>query len=63
MSESLEQRKKRFLEEMVMAAGATGFTGAADGDGPVAGYDPVMGSKTPLDRALKGLKKKRKKKS
>ena len=60
MSESLEQRKKRLLDEM-MAAGAGGFTGAAAAEGPVAGYDPVMS--TPLDRALKRVKKKRKKKS
>ena len=45
MSESLEQRKKRFLEEMVMVL-VYGFTGEADAKGPVAGYDPVMGSKT-----------------
>ena len=62
MSESLEQRKKRMLDEM-MSVGAAGFSGAAPAEGPNAGYDPVMGSKTPLDRALKGLKKKRKKKS
>jgi hypothetical protein len=42
MAESLEQRKQRLLDEM-MAAGAAGFTGAADPAGPVAGYDPVMG--------------------
>ena len=42
MSESIEQRKQRILDEM-MSAGAAGFTGAADPAGPVAGYDPVMG--------------------
>lgn len=62
MSESLEQRKKRILDEM-MSVGAAGFSGASPDEGPTAGFDPVMGSKTPLDRALKGLKKKRKKKS
>lgn len=62
MSESIEQRKQRLKEEM-MSAGAAGFTGAADAEGPVAGYDPVMGSKTPLSRALGRLKKKRRKKS
>ncbi|QBP06184.1 structural protein [Synechococcus phage S-B68] len=59
MSESLEQRKQRLLDEM-MAAGAGGFTGAAAPEGPTAGYDPVMSQ--PIDRALSKLKKKKKKK-
>ena len=58
MSESLEQLKRRLLDEM-MAAGAAGFTGAADPTGPVAGYDPVMTS--PMKKFDKTLAQRRKK--
>jgi hypothetical protein len=63
MSESIEQRKQRLLDEM-MAAGAAGFTGASPAEGPTAGFDPVMGltKRSPLDKALKRLKRKKKKK-
>jgi len=42
------------LNEM-MTAGAGGFSGAADAEGPVAGYDPVMGP--PCDEKKKKKKK------
>ena len=57
---SLEERKKQLLDEM-MAAGAGGFTAAAPAEGPVAGFDPVMGKDTKLDKVLRRKKKKDKK--
>jgi hypothetical protein len=33
------------VREEMMASGQSGFTGAADPKGPVAGFDPVMGLK------------------
>ena len=39
-----------------MSAGNGGFTGAADAEGPVAGYDPVMGQE---DKVIKKHKKKK----
>ena len=56
---SLSERKSRIfsdIKEEMMAAGATGFTGAAAPEGPVAGYDPLM------QKADKVIKKHRKKK-
>ena len=56
---SLSERKSRIFKEIkeeMMAAGATGFTGAAAPEGPVAGYDPLM------QKADKVIKKHRKKK-
>ena len=49
---SLSERKQRLIDEM-MAADAGGFTGSAPAEGPVAGYDPVMG---------KDIKRRKKKK-
>ncbi len=60
---SLEERKRRLLDEM-MSAGAGGFSGSADPAGPVAGFDPVMGPprrRSPLDKVLSKVKKKKKK--
>ena len=55
---SLSERKQRLLDEM-MAAGTGGFTAAAPAEGPVAGYDPVMGGPVKrIDKTLKKLKKK-----
>ena len=59
MSESLEQRKRRLLDEM-MSAGAVGFTGAAPAEGTVAGFDPIMGGV--VKKYEKGASKRRKKK-
>lgn len=53
---SLSKRKQSLLDEM-MAAGAVGFTGAAPAEGPVAGYDPILGGKT--SKILKKHKKRR----
>ena len=53
---------KELTENAMMVAGDGGFTGAADPQGPVAGYDPVMGNGL-LKRTLTNLKKKRKKKT
>ena len=58
---SLSDRKRMFMEslrEEMMAAGNGGFTGAADAEGPVAGYDPMMGK---TDNILRRHKKKKKK--
>lgn len=57
---SLEERKQRFLDEM-MSAGAVGFTGAADPAGPVAGFDPVMTMASNMKKFDKVLAKRRKK--
>lgn len=56
---SLSERKARIfqqIKEEMMAAGAGGFTGAADAEGPVAGYDPVMGLKKKHDKKKKEVK-------
>ncbi|WNL51079.1 hypothetical protein SCREM2_gp160 [Synechococcus phage S-CREM2] len=56
---SLSERKSRIfkdIKEEMMAAGATGFTGAAAPEGPVAGYDPLMGK---TDKVLKKHRKKK----
>ena len=53
---SLSERKARIFQQVkeeMMAAGAGGFTGAADAEGPVAGYDPVMGLKKKHDKKKK----------
>ena len=53
---SLSERKARIFQQVkeeMMAAGAGGFTGAADPAGPVAGYDPVMGLKKKHDKKKK----------
>ena len=48
---SIQERLDNLIAEMDgcascgMTAGDGGFTGDADPEGPVAGYDPVMGSK------------------
>ena len=47
---SLSERKKQFLEDCcgggpTMSGGDAMYTGGADADGPVAGYDPMMGKK------------------
>ena len=56
---SLSERKARIFQQVkeeMMAAGAGGFTGAADAEGPVAGYDPVMGLKKKHDKKKKEVK-------
>ena len=56
---SLSERKARIFQEVkeeMMAAGAGGFTGAAAPEGPVAGYDPVMGLKKKHDKKKKEVK-------
>lgn len=53
---------KELTEDAMMVAGDGGFTGDADPQGPVAGYDPVMGNGL-LKRTLSKLKKKKKKSS
>ena len=57
---SLEERKRYILEDGCAACGGMsvgdgGFSGAADPEGPVAGYDPLMG-------AVNRVRRKRKKK-
>ena len=55
---SLSERKSKLFEDIkeeMMTAGNGGFTSAAPAEGPVAGYDPVMGK---VDRVLKKRKKK-----
>lgn len=68
--ESLEQRKKTFLEDCcggggmgggdaggpTMSVGADGFSGASPDQGPRAGYDP-------LQRTLKKLRNNKKRRS
>lgn len=56
---SIEERKRKLLDEM-MSAGAGGFSAAAPAEGPVAGFDTVMGA--PIDRAIKKVRKKKDKK-
>ena len=51
---SIEERKKKLLEEM-MTAGAAGFTSAAPAEGPVAGFDPLMQK---FDKILRRRRKK-----
>lgn len=56
---SLSERKSRIfkdIKEEMMTAGAAGFTGAAAPEGPVAGYDPLMGK---TDKVLKKHRKKK----
>ena len=62
MSESLSERKKRFLEDCcgcgpTMSGGDAMYTGGADPEGPVAGYDPTLGGKkrkkSPVEMAKK----------
>ena len=61
---SIQERIDRIIEEVggvsfgAMRVGADGFQASADPNGPVAGYDPVMGK---VDRFLKKRKKKKKK--
>ena len=57
---SLEERKQELLDEM-MTAGAAGFSSAAPAEGPVAGYDPMLGSSKMLSKFDKMLAKRRKK--
>ena len=48
---SLADRKKAFLEDCcggggpTMSMGGDGYQGAAPAEGPMAGFDPVMGGK------------------
>jgi hypothetical protein len=49
VSEETDKRLNQFFEEMV--AGNLGFTSSAPAEGPVAGYDPVMGK--PVKRKTK----------
>ena len=52
-NKSLAERKKQFLEDCcggmgggpTMSMGDVGYQGAAPAEGPMAGYDPVMGKK------------------
>lgn len=56
---SLSERKSKLFEDIkeeMMTAGDGGFTSAAPAEGPVAGYDPVMGK---VDKVLKKHKKKK----
>lgn len=57
---SLEERKKKLLDEMMSAAGGA-FTGAAAAEGPVAGFDPVMTQATNMKKFDEILAKRRKK--
>ena len=50
MSESIAERKKRFLEDCcgggpTMSGGDAMYTGAAPAEGPFAGYDKPLGDK------------------
>lgn len=56
---SLSERKSNIFKEIkeeMMTAGAGGFTGSASPEGPVAGYDPLMGK---TDKVLKKHRKKK----
>ena len=50
-NKSIADRKKAFLEDCcggggpTMSMGDAGFQGAAPAEGPVAGFDPVLGGK------------------
>ena len=63
MGLSLEERKRKLIEDVCascsggggMQVGDGGFEGSADPAGPVAGYDPLM-------KGLKMLRKRKKKK-
>ena len=50
MGKSIADRKKQFLEDCcggapTMSMGDAGYTSAAPAEGPVAGYDPMLGKK------------------
>ena len=50
MSESIADRKKRFLEDCcgggpTMSGGDAMYTADAPAEGPFAGYDPMLGKK------------------
>ena len=65
---SLAERKKAFLEDCcggggmggpTMSGGDVGFQSAAPAEGPVAGFDPMLGSKKKkLTDTVRRLKKK-----
>jgi hypothetical protein len=58
-SPSLQERKQALLDalrEDCMCGGANGFEGSAAPEGPVAGFDPLLG------KALKKVRKKKDKK-
>ena len=51
---SLSERKKQFLEDCcgggpTMSGGDAMYTGGAEAEGPVAGYDPMLGKKKKKD--------------
>ena len=41
--EKICQMVRTLKESPTMSVGAGGYTGSADSEGPVAGYDPVLG--------------------
>ena len=63
MSESIADRKKRFLEDCcgaapTMSGGDGMYTSASPAEGPTAGYDPMLGKKKKLMDTVRKLKKK-----
>ena len=65
MDKSLADRKKQFLEDCcggapTMSMGDTGYQADAAAEGPVAGYDPMLGKKKKkgLVDTVRRLKKK-----
>ena len=51
--EKICQMVRTLKESPTMSVGAGGYTGSADPEGPVAGYDPVLGK---VDRRKKKAK-------
>ena len=51
--ERICQMVRTLKESPTMSVGAGGYTGSADAEGPVAGYDPVLGK---VDRRNKKQK-------
>ena len=51
--ERICQMVRTLKESPTMSVGAGGYTGSADSEGPVAGYDPVLGK---VDRRNKKQK-------
>ena len=63
MDKSIADRKKQFLEDCcggpTMSMGDTGYQSDAPAEGPVAGYDPMLGKKKKsITDTVRRLKKK-----
>ena len=67
-NKSLADRKRDFLEDCcggggmgggpTMSVGDVGFQSAAPAEGPVAGFDPMLGKKKKLTDTVRRLRKK-----